>query len=131
MLASATAWPERLPIEPVTMAQGLASNTIHKIVRDSRRFLWFCTGEGLSRFDGYQFVNFGLAHGLPGRVVWDFIETHSGDYWAATSGGLVRLPASRQQKMEVFYPGDNARSRTVLAVKETADGTLWVGTEGE
>jgi ligand-binding sensor domain-containing protein/signal transduction histidine kinase len=130
MLASATAWPERLPIESVTMAQGLASNTIHKIVRDSRGFLWFCTGEGLSRFDGHQFVNFGISQGLPGRVVWDLTQTRSGDYWAATDGGLVRLPGVRQHKAEVFYPGDDARSRTVLAVKETADGALWVGTEG-
>src|SRR5947209_5183141 len=63
---------EQLPVEPVTVAQGLASNTIHKIVRDSRGFLWFCTGAGLSRFDGHQFVNFGPSQGFPGQVVWDF-----------------------------------------------------------
>src|SRR2546427_8279819 len=85
---------EHLPVEPVTVAQGLASNTIHKIVRDSRGFLWFCTGAGLSRFDGHQFVNFGPSQGFPGQVVWDFHEARSGDYWVATGGGLVRLASS-------------------------------------
>jgi ligand-binding sensor domain-containing protein len=42
-------------------AIALLSNTINKIVADSRGFIWFCTAEGLSRFDGYRFVNFGVA----------------------------------------------------------------------
>jgi|HubBroStandDraft_5_1064220.scaffolds.fasta_scaffold722813_1 ligand-binding sensor domain-containing protein len=46
-------------------AIALLSNTINKIVADSRGFIWFCTAEGLSRFDGYRFVNFGVAQWLP------------------------------------------------------------------
>src|SRR3989475_10111879 len=56
---------ERLPIKPYTVADGLPNNVINKIVRDSRGFLWFCTAEGLSRFDGYSFTNYGTAEGLP------------------------------------------------------------------
>ena len=43
---------ERLPIKTYTVADGLAHNEVNKIVRDSRGFLWFCTADGLSRFDG-------------------------------------------------------------------------------
>ncbi|HYX40101.1 MAG TPA: two-component regulator propeller domain-containing protein, partial [Pyrinomonadaceae bacterium] len=50
---------ERLPLKTYTTADGLAHNVINKIVRDSRGFLWFCTEEGLSRFDGYSFTNYG------------------------------------------------------------------------
>jgi hypothetical protein len=32
---------------------------------DSRGFLWFCTNEGLSRFDGYGFTNYSTDQGLP------------------------------------------------------------------
>src|SRR5262245_47793188 len=116
---------ERLPLQKLTTAQGLASNTIKKIVRDSRGFIWFCTGQGLSRFDGYQFANFGQAQGLPGRTAWDFIETRSGDYWVATSGGLAKLTAAGGSRFEVLYPGDDAPSRNVLAVRESAGGGLW------
>src|SRR5438445_13419163 len=107
---------ERLPIQTLTTAQGLASNTIKEIVRDSRGFLWFCTGQGLSRFDGYQFANFGQAQGLPGRVAWDLVETRSGDYWVATSGGLARLSSANGRRFEVVYPGADAPSRSVLRV---------------
>ena len=56
---------EVLPIRSYNTADGLAGDSINRIVADSRGFVWFCTPEGLSRFDGYRFVNFGLAEGLP------------------------------------------------------------------
>src|SRR6266542_4288690 len=59
---------ERLPLKTYTTADGLAHNVINKIVRDSHGFLWFCTDDGLSRFDGYEFTNFGTDKGLPHAV---------------------------------------------------------------
>jgi ligand-binding sensor domain-containing protein len=56
---------ERLPVKTYTTADGLAHNSVHRIVRDSRGFLWFTTAEGLSRFDGYSFNNYGT-----GRTRW-------------------------------------------------------------
>jgi hypothetical protein len=58
MLAfAATSQGEILPLKKYTTSDGLAQDRVGRIVRDSRGFLWFCTGEGLSRFDGYQFKN--------------------------------------------------------------------------
>jgi len=48
---------EQLPLQTYTTAEGLPHNEINRIVKDSRGFLWFCTAEGLSRFDGYIFRN--------------------------------------------------------------------------
>lgn len=56
LLASVSVQAERLPIKTYTTADGLVSNQICRIVRDSRGYLWFCTEDGLSRFDGYTFV---------------------------------------------------------------------------
>src|ERR1043165_2775398 len=79
---------EHLPIKTYTTADGLAHNVVNRIVRDSRGFLWFCTDEGLSRFDGYSFTTYGLEQGLPSAVVNDLVETRQGDYWVATANGL-------------------------------------------
>jgi ligand-binding sensor domain-containing protein len=127
ILAAGNAYGERLPVEVFMLAHGLASNTIHKIVRDSRGFLWFCTGDGLSGFDGHQFVNFRLEHGLPGRNVLDVLESRAGDYWVATNAGLVQIPGNPGRKLQVIRTAAN-ESPAVYAVKETADGTIWVGT---
>ena len=93
------AFAEQLPIRVYTTADGLAGNTIDRIVRDSRGYLWFCTREGVSRFDGYQFQNFGVEQGLP-PLDTDLVETPAGDYFIATDEGVARfrppmpLPAS-------------------------------------
>lgn len=66
---------ERLPIKTYTTADGLARNLINRIVRDSRGFLWFCTADGLSRFDGYSFTTYGMERGLPHPTITDLLET--------------------------------------------------------
>ena len=74
LLLHGPARAERLPIRTYTVADGLAHNTVNKIVRDSRGFLWFCTADGLSRFDGYGFANYGANEGLPHPYVNDLLR---------------------------------------------------------
>ncbi|WP_219341191.1 hypothetical protein, partial [Nevskia soli] len=45
-----------LPIRAYSAADGLAADRVTCSLPDTRGFLWFCTPEGLSRFDGYRFV---------------------------------------------------------------------------
>jgi ligand-binding sensor domain-containing protein/signal transduction histidine kinase len=133
---------ERLPIKIYATADGLPSNEVNKIVRDSRGFLWFCTGDGLSRFDGYAFTNFGTDQGLPHHNVTDLLETRGGEYWIGTYGGLVRFSpnANRNvlkakdsvgsdQMFTVVVPDDDDRAaRAVLVLFEDRDGVIWCGT---
>src|SRR5262245_60007704 len=87
---------EQLPIHSYTTADGLARDFVSCIVQDCRGFIWFCTGEGLSRFDGYSFTSFGREAGMPGRSVTDLVEARDGTIWVATDDGLTRLdPTAR------------------------------------
>ena len=81
--------PESPPFKSYTTEEGLAHDNVNKIVRDSRGFLWFCTAEGLSRFDGSRFTNFTTDQGLPHRDVNELFETKDGTYLIGTAGGLV------------------------------------------
>lgn len=49
---------ERLPIKIYTSADGLGSSFVNYVMRDSRGFLWICTRDGLSRFDGTRFITY-------------------------------------------------------------------------
>lgn len=79
---------ERLPIKNYTVADGLLRDNVYKIKQDSRGFLWFCTAEGVSRFDGYDFTNFTTAEGLPERHVNDFLETRTAEFISPPKAGL-------------------------------------------
>jgi signal transduction histidine kinase/ligand-binding sensor domain-containing protein len=144
-LLATTAIAERLPLKPYTTTEGLAHNEINRIFRDSRGFLWFCTGDGLSRFDGYSFTNYTTDHGLPHPNVTDILESRKGEFWIATSGGLVRFEPTRRPASGVVYtnqtsaesapmftvvvPDDeDRRARSVTRVLEGRDSTIWFGT---
>jgi ligand-binding sensor domain-containing protein/two-component sensor histidine kinase len=144
-LLSGRALAERLPLKAYTTTDGLPHNVINKIVRDSRGLLWFCTEEGLSRFDGYSFTNYGTEHGLPHSSVNDLLETQSGEFWVATNGGLVRFDPKGTPSSRVIYIGDAAvkdkpmftvvvpsekarNARATVVLREGRDGTIWCGT---
>jgi ligand-binding sensor domain-containing protein len=50
---------ERLPVRTVTTADGLPRDQLQCVRSDQRGFVWFCTAEGLVRFDGQSAVTFG------------------------------------------------------------------------
>ena len=120
----------RLPIKTYTTADGLARDYVTCIEQDSRGFLWFCTAEGLSRFDGYRFTNYGVEQGLPANYVADFLQTKRGVYWCATSGGLCRLdPAAPGPSRFLRYPLSGGKKPNVPAVLyEDREGGIWCGT---
>lgn len=118
----------QLPVRFFTVADGLASNFVNVILRDSHGFLWFGTSDGLSRFDGSQFTNFGVDQGLPDRAVTDMVTTRSGDLWIATPKAVCRLNASGTgPRLETYTVDPNARMVNSLA-DDRADG-VWLGTE--
>jgi ligand-binding sensor domain-containing protein/signal transduction histidine kinase len=124
---------ERLPVKTYTVADGLLRDTVYKIKQDSRGFLWLCTVDGLSRFDGYAFKNFTVDDGLPDRHVNDVLETKDGNIWVATEKGIARLnPTGLSGSTEnplftVFIPGGLA-SKSVQVLFADEGGTMWAGT---
>src|ERR1700722_19169938 len=82
---------ELLPIRTYSIADGLAADSVYRITADSRGFLWFSTGEGLSRFAGNRFITYGVDEGVPHGVITAMIEPRSGDHWIRTPRGLSRI----------------------------------------
>ncbi len=131
IVSSGTA--ERLPVKTYTVADGLLRDTVTRIRQDSRGFLWFCTGEGLSRFDGYGFTNFRADDGLPDRHVNDILETRAGVYLIATSGGLTRLnPTGIRNSQDhplftVFLPED-PKAKGFRVLFQDSSNQIFAGT---
>jgi ligand-binding sensor domain-containing protein/signal transduction histidine kinase len=132
----ATCWAlpgAQLPLRHYNTADGLVSNAVLSIASDSRGFLWFATGEGLSRFDGSRFANQTESTGLPHGTIRQVLIGRHGIYWLATPAGLVRfrpdLPPSSGGRMIVIRPEGNPASAHITALLEDRAGTLWCGTE--
>lgn len=124
---------ERLPVKTYTVADGLPRDRVSRIRQDSRGFLWFCTLEGISRFDGVGMTNFTVADGLPDRMVKDFLETKDGQIYIATGKGLARLNpqgarGSKEKPLFTTYLPDNPRAGNIETLHEDKSGQIWVGT---
>ena len=143
---------ERLPLQVYNASNGLAHDRIRCVLADSRGFLWFCTADGLSRFDGSRFVNYGPEHGLPHPEVEEIVEAGPGVYWVAAGGGLARLRADADPSSELkpvapnagsahrqdpgtlpfkVYPlGSDAAANQVATLRMDRSGRMWIGTTG-
>jgi ligand-binding sensor domain-containing protein/signal transduction histidine kinase len=121
----------QLPTRVYTTSDGLPSNYILRIYHDSKGYVWFCTSEGLSRYDGYTFINYGLADGLPDRRITDIVEMDDDIYWVGTRNGLCRFDPAKKpgQKFSVLTPAVEGREgRTVLRLMRSRAGQIWCGT---
>jgi ligand-binding sensor domain-containing protein/signal transduction histidine kinase len=123
-----TVHAERLPVRTYTTADGLERDNISRIVRDSRGFLWFCTVEGLSRFDGYRFTNYTTANGLPNARVTDILETRDGTYLVATANGVCRFNPRGTPLFSAWHPAEPG-AQVVNMLLEDHTGQIWCGTE--
>ena len=118
-------------------AEGLPSSSVYAVVQDASGVMWFGTKGGLARYDGVQFQVFHHVAGdptsLPHNTVGGLLLDRQGRLW--TSGleaGLNRYdPATGGFMHWAHDPSDPASLAIdkVWTMAQTADGTLWVGTE--
>jgi ligand-binding sensor domain-containing protein/two-component sensor histidine kinase len=124
---------ERLPVKTYTVADGLLRDLVYRIKQDSHGFLWFCTAEGISRFDGASMTNFTTVDGLPNRFIEDFLETRDGTIYIATGKGLARLNpqgtrGSHENPLFTIYTPDNPKAEKIQTLIEDKNRQVWVGT---
>src|SRR5262252_9857929 len=131
VLAAQCLYAERLPIRIYTSADGLGSSFVNSIMRDSRGFLWICTRDGLSRFDGAHFVTYQVGDKNAPPGIESILESRQGVYWIVTTGGLYRfdprlLPRAAENndrpRLNAEFVSDN---RFVLF--EAPNGQVWGG----
>ena len=100
---------------------GLPSTYIYSICQDKYGYLWIGTPDGISRFDGKNFTNYGLEDGLPDtRITNGFMDSHY-RYWAATPKGAVEFKGNKFTS----YPLSDSQNITwVFQILETKKGEI-------
>jgi len=109
---------------------------ISSILQDRDGYLWFGTGAGLARYDGYEFVFYSPSAGRSQAsfplVVYPIIQDRAGDIWVGTHGeGLLRFDRARRTFVQYRHDPrqpDSLAGDIVLAIQEDSKGDLWVGT---
>lgn len=70
---------------------GLISDKIRALHKDSRGYLWVGTNSGVSRFDGREFVNYSMMDSLCGDKIWAITEDGQGYMWFGSYGNGISV----------------------------------------
>jgi ligand-binding sensor domain-containing protein len=108
----------------------LAAGHVDCIVPDSRGFIWFCTPEGLTRFDGYRLVNVSARLGFPDRAIRAFLETRSSQYLVGTNRGLSMFDSKAGRGFITYRQGVGVFDKPIDVLMESRTGTIWCGAAG-
>lgn len=145
ILHVADASAQRLSLRCYDVPDGLAHSRVSDIHQDAKGYLWLATWEGLSRFDGYRFTNYGGRDGLGPAVLNAITEDRHGRLWVGTNDtGVARLiddpragaalpsspsaPATRR-KFVNYRVGATLESNRVNALLFDANDNLWCATD--
>src|ERR1700692_1204735 len=71
--------------------QGLENLNVNCIAQDTTGYLWIGTENGLYRYDGSQFRNYGASDGLNARVIQDLYVDPDRTLWVGTPTGIYFL----------------------------------------
>ena len=119
----------------LTTADGLLSNTVHCVYKDTRGFLWIGTDRGLQRWNGSSFLNFRHLN-ADSNSIWNedigsITEDRRHDIWLCTRGGIIKFDYRNGKLTNFNYGFKNGKQielSEVYSFFEDSKGRKWMGT---
>lgn len=127
---------EHVVFEQLSTKDGLSDGTINAIFRDSRGFMWFCTNDGLNRYDGYKFkVYKSELNDVLFEQSVEFLaitEDRYGHIWIGTTEGLYVYDNENDRivlfaSLNSFELNDTPITGIVHCLLFDAHDYLWIG----
>ena len=127
------AWQKNIRFENIGVEQGLPDKAFQTMVQDKYGFLWFATGDGLVKYDGYRFTVFKNNPENPDLLLSNYVPIVYIDrqdvIWLGTPLGLSRFNREQESFTHYTHDPDNPTSlgaASVFQIFEDHEGMLWV-----
>jgi signal transduction histidine kinase/ligand-binding sensor domain-containing protein/CheY-like chemotaxis protein len=122
----------------LTTKDGLPSNFVNSIEKDSNGFMWFGTENGLARYDGYEMKVYKIpedsAISNNSQVITDVFEDGEGNLWIGSQEmGLLLFDRITETFVSYINNPDEPNSlshNSVNVIFQDRKGVIWVGTNG-
>lgn len=130
-------WVDRYNIAHITVDDGLPHNLVDDLLKDSYGFLWAGTrGEGLVRYDGYEFVPFSMGSErskLRSNFIQKLVEDNFHRLWIVSDAGIDILDLQTLELLEIagkeqsFYQLQN---QPADYIHHSTNGNVWICSSG-
>jgi hypothetical protein len=107
--------------------QGLPQNFVRALAQTRDGYIWVGSDDGVSRFDGVNFLSFGLPEGFRSGPVQALYGDSRGALWIGSVGG--GLGFWQGGRLQTFTVSNGLPSDSITALAEDSEGRLWVGTK--
>ena len=106
----------------LTPEDGLVQGQISSMLQDSKGYIWFGTFDGVSRWDGNNFMNIQTHNGLPASQVMDIAEAKNGlIYFAAYGGGILVYDDGVLDRINT---DDGLLTNNIIQIRILKNGTI-------
>ncbi|MCD8261553.1 MAG: hypothetical protein LUD15_08735 [Bacteroides sp.] len=111
-----------------TIRNGLPDNFIDDIYKDSQGFLWLATPNGLSRYDGYEFIYYNIyseAVRLKSNFIRNVCEDDFYRLWIASEGGVDILNLRTNKIVDLIESKEIVTQESSHIIKDR-NGNIWI-----
>ena len=127
-----------IKFEHLSIEEGLSQSTINSVIQDSYGLMWFCSIDGLNKYDGYKITIYhhqpDNAYSIAGNSINVIFEDQEGLLWIGTQNRGLSIYNRIKDK---FYSVSYVRSKTISpaianirAIYEDKNYNMWIGTAG-
>jgi Histidine kinase/Y_Y_Y domain/Two component regulator propeller len=121
---------QKYSLKVFTSSEGLPHNNVREIIKDKSGYLWICTWDGLSRFDGYEFKNYhhipGDSTSLPYFSIARIVLDGSNNFWIQTDNGTL---ARFNRRTDDFSPVTRINGELICkfpSICNDEKGNVWI-----
>jgi ligand-binding sensor domain-containing protein len=111
-----------------TVDDGLPSNIVNCVIRDSRGFIWIASENGVGRYDGYAFTNFRSKEKdtltISSNITYVIVEDQQERLWVGSEKGLDLYNRKLDRFDKHFFLGTPVR-----AIYQDRENRLWIGSD--
>ncbi len=107
---------------------GLCHPFVYTVIQDANGYLWMGTGEGLCKYDGFEFFGDFGADSLPQAFVKKSFKDSKGNLWFGHNDGSISFYNGKE--FQVIDPGAKITS-TINGIAEDSDGRIVFATQNQ
>lgn len=126
----------RITFDHLSTEDGLSYQEVYHIIQDGQGFIWFATGEGLNRYDGYEFKIYKHDQADLTSLSRNHVEVIEQDnqdpniFWVGTQNGLNKFDRLTETFKRYLHDPDDPNSIAGPVIDELVQdksGGLWLG----
>lgn len=109
---SALTISQTTPYYHYTPKDGLPSSNVMDMIQDNEGYIWFATANGISMFDGHNFINYGVSDGLNSSMITSLVRGDEGEIYIGNyekglnvfkDGKITNFAVSSKKELQINY----------------------------